>query len=125
MFTISKRFEFSASHQLNGLPADHPCSRLHGHNYAVEIELEGTLDVVGFVVDYRELDVVKRWIDDTLDHRHLNDVVAFNPTAELLAHHVWTLCVSDLLLLIEGSNWRVAAVRVFETPKTCAEYRPT
>lgn len=26
MFTITKRFEFSASHQLDGLPDDHPCS---------------------------------------------------------------------------------------------------
>jgi 7-carboxy-7-deazaguanine synthase len=70
MFTISKKFEFSASHQLVGLPDDHPCSRLHGHNYTIEVELQSDgVDETGFVVDYRELDVVKRWIDDILDHR--------------------------------------------------------
>ncbi|HBU96439.1 6-pyruvoyl trahydropterin synthase family protein, partial [Thalassospira lucentensis] len=41
MFTITKQFAFSASHQLAGLDADHPCSRLHGHNYIVEVELKG------------------------------------------------------------------------------------
>src|SRR5215468_9371730 len=34
-YTISKFFEFSAAHHLTGLPDDHPCSRVHGHNYVV------------------------------------------------------------------------------------------
>lgn len=39
MFRITKEFHFSASHQLTGLPEDHQCARLHGHNYIVEVEL--------------------------------------------------------------------------------------
>ncbi|HUM68046.1 MAG TPA: 6-carboxytetrahydropterin synthase, partial [Chloroflexota bacterium] len=39
MYTISKQFHFSASHQLNGLPLEHQCARLHGHNYEVELIL--------------------------------------------------------------------------------------
>lgn len=128
MFTISKRFDFSASHQLSGLPVDHPCSRLHGHNYSIEIELRsGHLTAVGFVLDYRELDVVKRWIDETFDHRHVNDVVSFNPTSELLARWMFHE-VNGLLGLAPFAHDRLAthlsAVRVYETPKTCAEYRP-
>lgn len=116
MYTITKQFTFSASHQLEGLPDDHPCSRLHGHNYIVEVELQApALDSVGFVQDYRDLDFVKEMIDRELDHRHLNGVIGINPTAENLAGWVFVRC-------FERFN-KLAAVRVSETPKTWAEYR--
>lgn len=118
MYIISKEFHFSASHQLFGLPDDHPCSRLHGHNYVVEVELQSeTLNAVGFVRDYRELDVLKRYIDDNLDHYHLNDVLGRdNTTAEQIAQHIYDW---------SKEKWpEVCAVRVSETPKSCAEYRP-
>lgn len=118
MFQISKRFEFSASHQLMGLPDDHPCSRLHGHNYIVEIVLESSeLNTVGFVRDYREMAIVKDFIDRNLDHRHLNDVINFQTSAENIAkflYHQFAIHIPELV-----------AVRVSETPKTWAEYRST
>jgi hypothetical protein len=53
MYTIAKRFAFSASHIIGGLPDEHPCGRLHGHNYEVEVVLQSaTLDPVGFVRDH-------------------------------------------------------------------------
>lgn len=116
MFIISKQFNFSASHQLAGLPEDHPCSRLHGHNYVVEIELRGTLTAVGFVRDYRELDAVKQFLDGRFDHRHLNDALpGINPTAENIALFLFNRFSAEYPEL--------AAVRVSETPKTWAEYR--
>ena len=36
MFTITKQFYFSASHTLDTLPDDHPCTQLHGHNWVHE-----------------------------------------------------------------------------------------
>lgn len=119
MFTITKRFEFSASHVLAGLPEDHPCARLHGHNYAVEVELASSkLNDVGFVFDYRALAPFKTLLDDELDHRHLNDVIPGQPSAELLA--MWLY--QEACHLLPGAP--VVAVRVSETPKTWAEYRP-
>nr|WP_086937565.1 6-carboxytetrahydropterin synthase QueD [Thaumasiovibrio occultus] len=118
MFRIRKSFQFSASHQLLGLPDDHPCTRLHGHNYEVIVELASdTLNQTGFVRDYRELGEFKRYIDDHIDHRHLNDVLCGdNTTAERLAKHFFEWC---------QSRWpEVCAVAVSETPKTWAEYRP-
>lgn len=118
-FTITKDFAFSASHVLGGLPEGHQCGRLHGHNYSVELELTSPeLDAPGFVVDYGDLAVFKAVIDGRLDHRHLNDVLDVNPTAEHLA--CW-LYGEALRVLPAGT---VAAVRVMETPKTGAEYRP-
>ena len=117
MYKISKEYHFSASHQLFQLPDDHPCSRLHGHNYVVEVVLESeTLNEFGFVRDYRELDDLKKYIDDKFDHRHLNDVLGDdNVTAENLAKHFYDW---------SHERWsEVIAVRVKETPKSIAEYR--
>ena len=76
MYTISKEFHFSAAHVLDHLPDGHPCARLHGHNYIVVVELEGTdLNDDDFIVDYGELSVLKDWIDEHLDHKNLNDVL--------------------------------------------------
>lgn len=118
-YIISKDFTFAASHQLNGLPDTHKCARLHGHNYVVRIELTGALDEVGFVLDYGELGVIGMLLDD-LDHRHLNDLFSFNPTAELLAEWLWREAVRYL----PAGSWRVSGVGVSETPKTWAWYRP-
>lgn len=117
MYTISKEYHFSASHQLFQLPPDHPCHRLHGHNYVVEVELESeSLNQYGFVKDYRDLDALKDYIDERFDHRHLNEVLGDDSvTAENIAKHFYDWC---------KAQWpEVVAVRVRETPKSCAEYR--
>lgn len=118
MYIISKEFHFSASHQLTHLHETHQCARLHGHNYIVKVELESdTLDERGFVYDYGELWPIKDYIDNNLDHRHLNDVLggSVETTAENLARHLFTVCKYHLL--------PVTAVYVSETPKTWATYR--
>lgn len=115
MYKISKQFSFSASHILNGLPQDHPCSRLHGHNYVVTVHLKSeALNEVGFIQDYRSLQFVKDYIDDKLDHRHLNDIFSFNPTAENMAKYLFDTFKKDIPELY--------AVEISETPKTSAVY---
>jgi 6-pyruvoyltetrahydropterin/6-carboxytetrahydropterin synthase len=122
MYTISKDFAFSASHQLTTLPKDHPCSRLHGHNYTVRIELSSAvLDAHGFVLDYGDLAAFGRWVDAHLDHRHLNEAMSANPTAENLAHLLSSI-VSIKVDLPVGTV--VSGVGVSETPKTWAWWRP-
>jgi 6-pyruvoyltetrahydropterin/6-carboxytetrahydropterin synthase len=121
MYRVSKRFGFSASHVLHGLGDDHPCSRLHGHNYEIEVIAEAPdLDQRGFVVDFRELDDVKAWVDATLDHRHLNDVMEGQPSAEAIARLVFEWSTANLPPAVGD---RVVAVRAWETPKAYAEFR--
>lgn len=117
MFRIAKTFTFSAAHHLDGLPAGHPCERPHGHNYRVDVELEGELDQVGMVQDYRDMDPFRNWLDRVVDHRDLNEVMVGNPTAERLA--VWFHGEAQMVL-----GCPVSAVRVHETDRTVAEYRP-
>jgi 6-pyruvoyltetrahydropterin/6-carboxytetrahydropterin synthase len=119
MYTITKEFHFSAAHQLEGLPISHPCARLHGHNYVVKVILKSDfLDEVGFVKDYRELDIVKSWIDGNLDHKNLNEVFNFNPTAENIAKELFKIFAQQI-----GQGF-LKAIEVSETPKTNCIYEP-
>ena len=115
MYTIAKQFSFSAAHHLNGLAPDHPCARQHGHNYLVEVVLASKqLNDVGFVVDYGELKLLANYLNETFDHRDLNGVLPFQPSAENLAKHLFSWCVQ---------RWpKTLEVRVSETPKTWASY---
>jgi 6-pyruvoyltetrahydropterin/6-carboxytetrahydropterin synthase len=118
MYTIGKKFKFSASHVLKGLPEGHKCARLHGHNYEVELVFRAPLlDARGFVVDYGDFHPFKDYIDEKLDHRHLNEALEMDsPTAEKIAEHLFDVAL-DLDL------GEVYAVRVSETPDTWAEYK--
>lgn len=122
-FTIAKRFSFSASHALTLVADDHKCRRTHGHNYEVEIICSAeALDHREMVVDYFDLDPVKQFIDTTIDHQHLNDVVPGETTAERLAWWLYESLKGELAPEVAA---RIVAVRVHETPKTWAEYRPS
>lgn len=118
-YRIGKDFKFDAAHQLDHLPDGHKCARLHGHTYHVVFHLASDeLDGDGFVIDYGDLAPVKRWLDDRLDHRVLNDVVppGVLTTAEHLARWLfdeWSDTYPELV-----------GVTVRETEATYAEYRP-
>jgi hypothetical protein len=51
MYTIAKRFTFSASHIIGGLPADHRCARLHGHNYSMALSAHDSKQPVSITGD--------------------------------------------------------------------------
>ncbi|MFX0048416.1 MAG: 6-pyruvoyl tetrahydropterin synthase family protein [Candidatus Hermodarchaeota archaeon] len=62
------RIKFSASHFLK---EPFECSKLHGHNYYISVEVEAPLDENYFVVDFIELKKKVKIIAKTLDHRVL------------------------------------------------------
>lgn len=84
-------FNLESARSLPHLPAEHPCSRVHGHSFKVEVHVSGLLDErLGWVLDFA--DVEKAWapIKAALDHRYLNDVPGLdNPTSERLAIWIW------------------------------------
>lgn len=82
MYYLKKTIEISGAHRLD-LNYDSKCTELHGHNWTITVYCKSrTLDENGMVVDFAE---IKRLVADPLDHRILNDVLSFNPTAENLA----------------------------------------
>lgn len=60
--------EFSAAHFIT---YGGKCERIHGHNYAVSVELKGDVTKDSYVFDFVVLKRVMRGICDSLDHRFL------------------------------------------------------
>ena len=98
---------------------DHPgkCGRLHGHTYRFEVWMSGDVppDGDGMLIDFYD---VKQAIDEW-DHRHLNDLVSFVPTAELLAAEMQR----RISALLEARSVIRAGcvVRLWETPSSWAQ----
>ena len=88
---IFKEFTFEAAHRLPNLPAEHKCSRLHGHSFRIVIHVSGDLDVdKGWVMDFADVKAAFAPILDQLDHHYLNDIDGLdNPTSEVIAKWVW------------------------------------
>lgn len=88
MYYIKKRLEISASHSLD-LEYESPCRNLHGHNWIITVYCKSeTLDANGMIVDFAH---VSSNVKDLLDHKNLNDVFSFNPTAENIACYLTTI----------------------------------
>ncbi len=64
-----EQLTFCSAHFL--LFADGTRERLHGHNYRVSVELTGSLDEIGVVVDFMKLKPIVKALCDDLDHRTL------------------------------------------------------
>jgi 6-pyruvoyltetrahydropterin/6-carboxytetrahydropterin synthase len=131
---LTRRVEFSSSHVCvqPGLSAEEN-RRLygaaanpqgHGHNYVLEVTLEGAPDpITGMVIDLKELkEILNREVVDLYDHRHLNyEVKPFDtvvPTAENVALDVWR----RLAPRFAGGPARLHCVRLFETEDLFVEY---
>ena len=90
----------------------------HGHNYILEVTLEGEPDpVTGMVFDLKRLkDVINREVVDPMDHRFLNhEVPPFDrviPTPENIAAEIWKRLEPQLL---SAATRRLHSVRLYET----------
>lgn len=65
VYVNDPKARFSAAHFLVD---HHKCSRIHGHNYNVRVQLTGKLNSQNFVIDFFELKEKLRAIADELDH---------------------------------------------------------
>ncbi len=119
MFAVTITKSFSAAHalQIGG-----KCEDLHGHNFKVEVTVEGReLNTEGILIDFRDL---KRWtveILDELDHKHLNDLPPFAgrcATSENLARYIYGRVAEKM----KGHASRIAEVTVWESDNSRAVY---
>jgi len=128
---VTRRYRFAASHRLDSPALSAGENRKlygkcnnpygHGHDYSLEISVEGPLNAEGMVVDRQALDrLVEQRILRLLEHKNLNrDVPEFErlvPTTENLASVIehrlrehWNLAP------------RLARIRIAETDRNAFE----
>ena len=131
---ITRKAEFSASHrcynpnlseeQNRDLYGERATSHGHGHNYLLEVTLDGEPDpVTGMVVDLKLLkDIINDHVVEVMDHRHLNhEVPPFDtliPTLENIAGEVWRRLEPNLRF----ANARLHNIRLYETAELYVDY---
>lgn len=132
---ITRRVEFSASHicadpnrsEIDNLTiyGDEANPNGHGHNFVLEVTLEGEPDpVTGMVFDLKQLkEILNRAIVEPFDHRFLNyEVPPFDrviPTVENMAIEAFKRLKDNLA----GLECRLHSVRLFETADLFVEVR--
>jgi len=129
----TRRVHFSAAHRLFRPDwSDEQNARVfgdcanpnwHGHNYEIDVTVEGPVDPeTGYVMDLKLLrDALEASVVKDVDHRNLNLEVPWlagvNPTTENFVVAIWNRIVHAL-----PAGIRLARVVLHETPRNSVEY---
>ncbi len=122
LWQLTVRGEFSSAHALRHYQGK--CENMHGHNYAVEVSVEGgrlTPDTE-LLMDFSVLKALLKEELDRLDHADLNLVPPFdaiNPSSENLARYLW----QRLAPRLADTPARLHSVTVSEKSAQSATYR--
>ena len=135
MVYITRRFHFSASHRMykpelndeENYKLYGKCSNPngHGHNYILEVTVEGEADSeIGYVMDLKKLkEIVEDTLIEKVDHKNMNVDVEFMkdviPTSENIVIKFW----QKLTDKINNNNRRLYSLKLFETENNIVEYR--
>ena len=129
---LTRKYEFAAAHRLcspdfsdeENSTLYGKCSNLagHGHNYGLEVTVEGTPDEAGFIIAPQKLDaLVEAEIFERFDHKHLNeDCPEFEnliPTSENFARVIFAVLQEKL----SEAGYRLAKIGLHETQKNYFE----
>ena len=129
---VCRRATFNAAHRLfrkdwsdeknNAVFGKCNNPNFHGHNYVLEVWIEGAIDTeTGYVIDLKIVkDLIKNEITDRFDHKNLNldcnEFLNLNPTAENIAVVCWDLLRAELDTKYELS------IKLWETENNLVEY---
>jgi 6-pyruvoyltetrahydropterin/6-carboxytetrahydropterin synthase len=130
--TVTRRLRFNAAHRVhNPALSDEENVSLfgkcnnpnwHGHNYVLEVAVEGPIDArTGYVIDLARLKaIVQREVIDRVDHKNMNVDVDFmrdiNPTTENIVVACWRVLYPNV------APGRLRRLRLWETENNYVEY---
>ena len=121
MFELTIIVDFEAAHCIRDYPGK--CSRLHGHNWKVEVLVKGNkLNKLGMLIDFRDLKEEVNKVILTLDHYYLNETEAFkeiNPTAENIAKYIYHELAGCSVF---AEDIKVCAIKVWESSHSAVSY---
>ena len=105
---------FESARKLTRVPAGHPCGRVYGLAFRLEIHVEGKMNLAtGMVVDFNTLEEAFAPLKAELDHNYLNDLPGLeNPTSEVLVTWVWERLTPSLPQLRKLVLWENETSRV-------------
>lgn len=106
---VSERF--SSAH---AIPGHEKCGKIHGHNFRVEIEVEGEVKENGMVMDFFDLKKHLREVLEDFDHRLLNEIIEV-PTSE-------NICM-EIMKRLEERGLDIVRIRVYENDDKWAEIK--
>jgi 6-pyruvoyltetrahydropterin/6-carboxytetrahydropterin synthase len=130
--TVTRRMTFNAAHRVHNPELSDEENRSlfgkcnnpnwHGHNYVLEVSVEGEIDArTGYVVDLaRVKEIVQREVIDRVDHRNFNVEVEFMrdviPTTENIAVAFWRILSPAIM------PGRLRRIKLWETENHYVEY---
>lgn len=100
MIQLIRGFTFCAAHHVPNSPGE-AARRLHGHNFGVELVLEGEIDKgTGWLVDFGDIARAFAPCADLLDHSYLNEIEGLeNPDNPTVAGWIYHRLKPNLLVL--------------------------
>ncbi len=130
---IAKEFHWEMGHRL----PEHfgKCKNIHGHSYKMIVELEGSLDENGMIMDYFDLKKIVKPVIEVMDHAFMvyekdkqiieflesmnskKIIVGFQSTVENICRYILAELKKNQL----PSNVKKIKVRIFESVDDYAE----
>jgi|TARA_B100001964_G_scaffold230683_1_gene284466 6-pyruvoyltetrahydropterin/6-carboxytetrahydropterin synthase len=105
---------FESARKLTQVPSGHPCGRLYGLAFQLEIHVDGELNpTTGMVVDFAVLEEAFAPLKAQLDHNYLNELSGLeNPTSEVMVEWIWKRLAPELPELCKLVLWENKRSRV-------------
>ena len=107
MHKLVQIVRFESARKLTKVPEGHPCGKLYGLAFKLEIHVEGEMNPeTGFVIDFNH--IKRHGFGPTMkkiDHNYLNDIKGLeNPTSEILIKWIWEELYDQFHMAWNGSQ---------------------
>lgn len=120
MFELKVTTRFAAAHRLTMVGKQ--CENLHGHNWHVEVYVQGEkLDKGGVLMDFGIVKKELKEVINTLDHKYLNELEIFSDVPAS-SEHIAMYIAKELEQRVNVDGVKVSRVSAWESENSCATY---